>query len=113
MCRYGSLVRLLTEQPPKLSEADLIRLQRGACAACRNPLPPPVKQSGFLGSRNAHLVRSSLLQQSSIPEGLLISGKQHNRMALNIVGTEPSASVHSLLVGRTYCGSCRLRHTSQ
>ncbi|BDA48701.1 probable differentially expressed in FDCP 8 homolog at C-terminar half [Coccomyxa sp. Obi] len=51
--RYGSLVRLLTEEPPKLAEADLIRMQRGQCAACRAPLPPPAKPSGFLGSRSA------------------------------------------------------------
>ncbi|KAK9917040.1 hypothetical protein WJX75_000268 [Coccomyxa subellipsoidea] len=51
--RYGSLVRLLTEEPQKLAEADLIRMQRGQCAACRSPLPPPVKQSGFLGGRSA------------------------------------------------------------
>ena len=56
-CRYGSLVRLLTEDPPKLAEADLIRMQRGQCAGCRAPLPSPAKPSGFLGSRSATMVR--------------------------------------------------------
>ena len=55
-CRYGSLVRLLTEEPPRLAEADLVKLQRGVCAACRNPLPPAAKQSGFLGGRSANAV---------------------------------------------------------
>lgn len=49
-------MRLLTEEPPKLAEADLVKLQRGACAACRNPLPAATKQSGFLGSRSANTV---------------------------------------------------------
>jgi hypothetical protein len=54
--RYGSLVRLLTEAPPALSDGDVARLQRGACAGCRAPLPPLAKQSGFLGSRSATTV---------------------------------------------------------
>lgn len=56
--RYGSLVRLLTEEPPRLAEADLIRMQRGQCAACRAPLPTPVKQSSFLGSRSTATVHA-------------------------------------------------------
>ena len=55
-------MRLLTEEPQKLAEADLIRMQRGQCAACRSPLPPPVKQSGFLGGRSAATVRNTPTQ---------------------------------------------------
>lgn len=56
MYRYGSLVRLLTEEPARLSDADMARLQRGVCAGCRAPLPPFAKQTGFLGSRSSNTV---------------------------------------------------------
>lgn len=36
--QYGSLVRLLTEDPPNRPEPDQARLQRGLCAACHEPL---------------------------------------------------------------------------
>ena len=73
-CRYGSLVRLLTEEPPRLAEADLVKLQRGMCAACRSPLPPPAKPSGFLGGRSATTVsaptcRPAMGQMRCLPEG--------------------------------------------
>ena len=54
-------MRLLTEEPPRLAEADLVKLQRGMCAACRNPLPPAAKQSGFLGGRSANTVSAPFI----------------------------------------------------
>ena len=65
-CRYGSLVRLLTEGPPPLADADLVKLQRGMCAACRNPLPPAAKAvrvpGRALGQHSEHSRLHSLPQ---------------------------------------------------
>ncbi|KAK9812803.1 hypothetical protein WJX72_004085 [[Myrmecia] bisecta] len=46
--RYGSMVRLLTDLPAKRTATELIRLQRGLCAACRSALPAPAKPGRFL-----------------------------------------------------------------
>ena len=37
--RYGSTVRLITALPAQRSDADLLSLQRGMCAGCREALP--------------------------------------------------------------------------
>jgi hypothetical protein len=79
-CRYGSLVRLLTEQPPKLSDADLMRLQRGQCAACRSLLPQPVKQSAFLGSRAAVAVCTHALKWLNHPSEPVSSSGRYCRI---------------------------------
>ena len=40
---YGSRVRLILEAPPPHPEAELLRMQKGRCAGCRQELPAASK----------------------------------------------------------------------